>query len=122
MILGFNLTKSSETPLYKGEAGGEVWVRHLTYTSPEPHLYLTRNLTRSIVWTDCAEVRLVVRYEWGISEVKTTYLTCGIAFIYWYFERFSEVSAKNEEILQISGWDDGSGYEYYTRKVKTLYP
>ena len=63
VILGVNLTKSSEMPLYKGEAGGEVWVRYLTYTSPEPHLYLTRNLTRSIVRTDCVEVRLEVRYE-----------------------------------------------------------
>ena len=63
MILGFNLTKSSEMPLYKGEARGEVWLRYLTYTSPEPHLYLTCNLTRSIVRTDCAKVRLEVRYE-----------------------------------------------------------
>ena len=50
-------------PLYKGESGGEVWLRYLTYTSPEPHLYLTRNLTRSIVRSACAEVRLEVRYE-----------------------------------------------------------
>ena len=57
--LGFNLTKSSEMPLYKGEAGGEVWLRYLTYTSPEPHLHLTR----SIVRTACAKVRLEVRYE-----------------------------------------------------------
>lgn len=55
MFLGVNLTKSSEMPLYKGEAGGEVWLRYLTYTSPEPHLHLTRNLTRSIVRTDYAE-------------------------------------------------------------------
>lgn len=57
VIFGVNLTKSSEMPLYKGEAGGEVWVRHLTYTSPEPHLYLTCNLTRSIVRSTCVEVR-----------------------------------------------------------------
>ena len=67
VIFGVNLTKSSEMPLYKGEAGGEVCLRYLTYTSPEPHLYLTSNLTRSIVRTDCAEVsvevRLEVRYE-----------------------------------------------------------
>ena len=63
VISGVNLTKSSETPLYKGEARGEVCLRYLTYTSPEPHLYLTSNLTRSIVRTDCVEVRLEVRYE-----------------------------------------------------------
>ena len=63
VFLGVNLTKSSEMPLYKGEAGGEVCLRYLTYTSPEPHLYLTRNLTRSIVRSACAEVRLEVRYE-----------------------------------------------------------
>ena len=38
---GFNLTKSLETPLYKGILVSEVWVGYLTYTSLVPHLYLT---------------------------------------------------------------------------------
>lgn len=56
MFLEVNLTKSSEMPLYKGKAGGEVCLR---------------------------------------------YLTCQIPVVYRCFERFSEVSAKNEIILKL---------------------
>ena len=38
-----------------------------------------------------------------MPEIPHLYLTCQTAFVYRCFERFSEISAKYDEILQISG-------------------